>query len=172
MSDDTREAEDQSPAAEKFQKFVDSADFRFQTEECATGIRDLMLELFKNQPKPWSALTEDEQIDIAASIQEAAEKATFSVAQIIAKRGQTVVPAQLEQFTGKGGEYKIVLKSVGGPLLAERLAELGGKAVLVVHADAGEFYGVKPAETEPDAPELFNEAEPTSDVQELEEAAD
>jgi hypothetical protein len=182
-----QESEDQTAAAAGFDEYVAGLGFDLDVSQAACDLRDGLLELFKRRPKPWDQMMEGEQIDVAAALQEASQRAVQSVVVAVAERGQTTVSAVVESMTYKGGAAKIVLKAVCGPDQVERLAELDAQAVLIVHADAQALYGNTKPETQPDAPELFNEAEPTEPAgeevdleaaaepdadEELEEAAD
>jgi hypothetical protein len=153
-------------AAEEME--VEQPEFNGQIEAdtIVSDLRDIILTMLKERPKPWDQMLEDEQRDIAAGVTNSAHDIVAAIVQLVASRDQHVIPARLEKFTGKGVEYQATLKAVGGPEIATDLAKLAGKAVLLVDADASAVYGVeRPAEIDADAPELFNEAEP-GEVQE------
>ena len=117
-------------------------------------------------------MNEDEQRDMATILTGSAERMVKAVVELVAARGQHTITARLEKFTGKQGEFQATLKIVGGPEFALDLGKLAGKAVLLVDADAAQFYGIeRPAEVQADAPELFDEEEPVAEPVDLEEAA-
>jgi hypothetical protein len=142
------------------------------TESLVCDARDLILTLFKERPKPWSQMLEEEQTDIASAVEMFCEAMVSSIVTFVAAKGQHTITARLEKFTGKSGEYQATLKMNGEPELALDLAKFAGKAVLLVDADAATFYGIRAAETEANAPELFNEPEPVGEPVDLEAAAE
>lgn len=152
--------EDQTATAANFDARVDEETFQMQTGQLVCDARDLILQLFKDRPKPWVQLTEEEQGDIAAGVERFSEGMVGAIVALVAAKGQHTISAVLEKFTYKGGAAQILLKSVGGPELATDLAKFDAQAVLIVSADASEFYGVRPPEIMPTSPELFNEEEP------------
>lgn len=170
---DTQQDADENPSGSLFEG---AAMTTLATGELSTGAlvcdsRDLMLELLRHRPKPWSAMSEDEQSDVANVVENFCETLVQSIVTLVASKGLPVLTATQEKFDYKGGAARITLKAVGGPELAQELAEFDSKQVLLVSADASEFYGMRPAATMPDAPELFDEAEPDEPV-DLEEAAE
>jgi hypothetical protein len=146
----------------------------FESRTLVVDVRDLLLDVFKSRPKPWGQMNQEEQTDTAEGLEVFSQKLVQSVVELVASRGQHTITAQLEKFTGKSGEYQATLKMVGGPAIALDLAQLAGKAVLIVDADAAPFYGVaRPADIDRDLPDLFDEEEPTmAEPVDLEAAAE
>jgi hypothetical protein len=149
----------QSPVIEAFDQLADS-EFQLQTGQLVCDLRDVMLQIIKQLPKPWQQLKEDEQRDIAAGVERAAESMVKTTCVLISAKGQNVITASFEKFTFKSGSAQIVLKAAGHAELAHDLADFDGQAVLLVSADAAPFYGMTQADIDRDAPELFHEEEP------------
>lgn len=164
--------EEQSVATARFETMLGEQDMQLNVDGLVCDLRDIILEQFKHRPKVWSAHTQAEQTDMANAIEEGAARIVQSIVTLVASRGQHVIPARLEKFVAKGGEYQLTLKAVGDPELAKDLAKMNSKAVLLVDADAAPFYGMTEAEIMRDAPELFDEEEPTAEPVDLEEAAE
>ena len=126
------------PAAlERIEEIAQSADI--DVDGMADSVRDTMLEIFKHRPKPWSAMNQAEQRDVATAVSQAVNATIVRACAIIAGEGRANIEARLEKFGGKGGKYQATLVAQGGPELAAKLAELDGHSVLIISADASRF---------------------------------
>jgi hypothetical protein len=170
------ETEEQSAATKRFDAEVANLDLNdLDLSELDCEVRDRMLDLFKQRPKPWDQMLEGEQVDIAVALQGFGRDLVSAVTLAVAGRGIEYVTATQEKFTYKDGDAVITLKSHGGSDVVMELAKLDGRSVLIVDADASAFYGNKKPATMPDAPELFDEAEPlppTGEEVDLEQAGE
>lgn len=126
------------------------SDFIEVSEKTLLG--DLMkcvIEQVKELPKPWQALSENEQRDFLDRVDLQVADAVRQAIAIISSRGHINVPAKIESVTYKDG-CKVVLKAIGDIANTIHLAEAEGQIVGVIIsaedllADAG-----KPA-PEPD----------------------
>ena len=117
-------------------------------------IRDAMLSWFKATPKPWTALSEQEQRDIADSADRCARSLVRQACQHIAAAERPVIVAQLVEYKEKDGvEAKLKLPSKGEVVAS--LHEACGREVLIVCSGEEEFQGeAAPAEITSDQPEL------------------
>jgi hypothetical protein len=128
-------------------------------------VRDALLSWFKATPKPWGAMSEAEQRDMAAAADRSARYLVKEACQIIAANERPCIVATLVEYKEKDGvEAKLKLASKGEIVAA--LHEACGREVLVVTSGYEEFAGEKgDAEIDADQPEL------TGIGQEYDEAA-
>lgn len=118
-----------------------SDDTRILAAETLKGdIRDWLLDRVKHIPKPWQAMSEQEQRDMIYSVEEAAVDLIRRAVRIIAAEGRMAITAQLEQVTVKDGIKAVVTLSKHDPFRHE-LVDAQGKDVLIVVADASSHMG-------------------------------
>lgn len=150
---------------------IDSLEPNLDIGDLAGSLRDSMLELFRHRPKPWSAMTEAEQRDVAFAVERSVQSTVRAACVLLAAEDRPHIMARLEKFTAKGGKYQAALVSQGGPELAADLARLDGHVVLIISAD-GERYANPDgdAAVQPDEPPLeFDAEQPVADEDEAEE---
>lgn len=116
--------------------------------------RDSLLAWFKAQPKPWSALGEKEQQDLADAADSYARQLVKEACKLIAAGERPTIVASLVEYKEKDGvEAKLKLPSRGEVVAA--LHEACGREVLIVTSGAEEFLGeAAPAAIDRDQPEL------------------
>lgn len=117
-------------------------------------VRDALLSWFKATPKPWSALSEKEQRDVAESADICARSVVKQACQHIAAAERPVIVASLIEYKEKDGvEAKLKLPSKGEVIAA--LHEACGREVLLVTAGHEAFMGeAAPAAIDADQPRL------------------
>lgn len=105
-----------------------------------TMLGDLMkcvIEQVKVLPKPWDALSENEQREYLDRVDLQVADAVRQAIQIISSQGHNMVPAKVDSVTYKDG-CKVVLKALGGIEHTIHLAEAEGQIVNVI-IPAGEL---------------------------------
>lgn len=117
-------------------------------------VRDAFLSWFKATPKPWSAMGEAEQRQLADSADKASRHLVKDACQLIAASERPCIVATLTEYREKDGvEAKLKLASRGEIVAA--LHEACGKEVLVVTSGYEEFAGqAGEAQIDADQPEL------------------
>lgn len=171
-----KEAEDHIAEFEKrIETLVSIAnDAEFESGSLVGDIRDTMLDIFKNRPKPWSAMSESEQRDVAKALENVAKTFIRKTVVVVAEEDLFSVMGQLKGYSGKGGTFKLNVEARGDEETARELFNMDGHDVVIMSADAQRFLGQKQdAEIQPDAPQLG--LEPPGDAAEevdLEEAAE
>ena len=117
-------------------------------------VRDALLSWFKATPKPWSALSEQEQQEIADAADRCARSVVKQACEHIAAAERPVIVAKLVEYGEKDGvKAKLELPSKGEVVAA--LHEACGREVLLVTSGYEEFMGEEaPAEVTKDQPEL------------------
>lgn len=178
---DAYEAEDEggpSLVAERIEHFAD--DIELDAGFLVEDARDFMLDMFKTRPKPWSAMKEEEQRDVAAAIEQAmVEFVRKMVETIRADPATQPIRALLEGYNEKDG-IKATVKIKAFSPEEELAAVIGlhkarGKFVLITVASVDDYRGGRDAETDPDQPAMEFEAgepEPDEEDEELEGGED
>ena len=129
-------------------------DAEFDSGTLLGDIRDTMLQLYKDRPKPWSQLSNQEQRDVARNLDMVAKEIIRKVVLIVAEGEQESIHATLESYSEKDG-FKISLKALATKETAIALFEATGSPVIVQRADYRQYHGQrKDAETMPDQPDL------------------
>lgn len=120
-------------------------------------VRDVMLDMFKVRPKPWSAMEQAEQMDVARAIEYAAKELVGKVVDLVKSEGlDSPIKAILETYQeAKDGTIKgaIKIKTVDDADTAaviSRLHGCRGKMVLMVKASPEDYSGQR-GEVETDA---------------------
>jgi len=117
-----------------------------------TMLGDLMkcvIEQVKVLPKPWDALSENEQRDYLDRVELQVADAVRQAIRIITSQGHNMVPAKVDSVTYKDG-CKVVLKAVGGIENTIHLAEAEGQFVNVIIPAAELLNGSGKPQPEPD----------------------
>lgn len=126
------------------------SDFIEVSEQTMLG--DLMkcvIEQVKVLPKPWDALSEDEQREYLDRVDLQVADAVRQAISIINSQGNISVPAKVESVTYKDG-CKVVLKAVGDITNTIHLAEAEGSFVNVIIPADGLINDNGKPEPEPD----------------------
>jgi len=124
-------------------------------------VRDTLLDLFKANPKPWSALLEDQQRRVADALETAARTIVRSIVVIVAEDDAAggTIHAKLESYAEKGG-LKIALTANGDRDTVLALHDAVGQQVVVKRADTNRYGGERrPLQTDPDQAGLGFEAD-------------
>lgn len=119
-------------------------------------VRDSLLSWFRCQQKPWSAMGEAEQRNLADAADRYAGTLIKQACQIIAAGERPCIVANLVEYKEKDGvEAKLKFPSKGEVILA--LHEACGREVLIVTSGAEEYLGeAAPAEIDADQPKFPN----------------
>lgn len=144
----------------KKEEAIEEQDTGEIVRETMTGdLRDIVLDIIRNQAKTWGELTEDEQRSLAQDVQTRCEYAVSKAVRIIAADGRPVIEGQLEQVTVKDG-LKAVVKMSQHHALRHAVIDATGLAVLMVVSDSGEYTGERaPANVDPDQPSFIDNAD-------------
>jgi hypothetical protein len=128
--------------------------------------RDAMLAVLRTTAD-WSKLSEQQQRDINAQIDQTAETIVAKLVKAIASEGRDAIRAKVEQLTVKDG-LKLQLTAIHDHDNVVLLGDLVGKHVSLVAADEAAHDGQRgPAQLDRDQPEL-----PVGDDSDLVNAAD
>lgn len=133
------------------------------TRSMVFDVRDFLLEQIKARPKPWSATSQEEQRDVAAACEHAAQELVRKVVEGIASDGRAQVRALLVKYD-EGDDIKVTLKVKAFSPEETEAAVIGlhrarGKHVLITVASVDDHKeGQREAETLPDQPGLGFEA--------------
>lgn len=147
-------------------------ELELDTDEMVFDVRDFLLDTIKARPKPWSATSQAEQRDVAASCEHAAKEVVRKIAEAIASKGvnsirvlltkvnmgtDIVISGKVKTF-GEDEEDKAVLA----------LHRAIGKHVMLTRASADDYAGGdREAQTDEDEPGFgFEGGEPDEDEQE------
>lgn len=117
-------------------------------------VRDALLGWVKTTPKPWGAMNEEEQRDLADAADRFSGSLIKQACQHIAANERPCIVARLTEYGEKDGvKAKLELPSKGEVVAA--LHEACGREVLLVTSGHEEFMGeAAPAEITADQPEL------------------
>jgi len=129
---------------------VDTQEADLAAETLRGDLRDAMLDRFRNTKRPWAAMTETEQREVADQFDAAARHLVQEATRIIAAGGRQTIVATVDSITVKDG-IKVVAKV---PMTEESLLQLGlaqGHAILIVAASSDQYSGESnPPEIDPD----------------------
>ena len=136
----------------------------FDPSTLAGDIRDTLLEIFKHRPKPWLAMTEEEQQDVGRALEYASREIVGKAVHGIRSEGfESPVRAILEGYTDKG-DVKATLKiktmdDEDANHAIMTLHRARGKMVLITIASPDDYLGERrPFEAAPDQEGLRFEA--------------
>jgi hypothetical protein len=134
---------------------------KFDARSLVQDSRDFVLQLYKDRPKPWAAMSEDEQRLLAANVENTMRDFVQGVVEAVASaHDHQPIRCTLESYNEKDG-IKVSLK-VAAFTEADMLAAVvglhkaRGKHVLVTVATADDFSVDRAANTDPDEPELLD----------------
>lgn len=174
-----KDKDQESAAVARIEGIV--ADSPFDVATLAGDVRDCMLEIVKHRPKPWSAMSEDDQLDVARAIEYAARDIVTKVAEAVAlaTNANSPIRAIVEGFGEKqGGGIKasLKIKTIDGDDedLARAIINLHkstGKVVMITLASAADYLGER-SEFEPTPDQSGLDFEAGSDVIKPEENED
>lgn len=143
---------------ERLMSIAEQAEFESGT--LVGDIRDTMLDVFKNRPKPWSQLSEAEQRDLAKALDNVAKTFIRKVVRVVAEEDLFSIDGVIKGYSGKGGAFKVNIEARGDEQTATELFKMDGHDVVIMSADASRFTGQKKdAEVQPDQP-AFGFADP------------
>ena len=110
------------------------------TETLFKDLLDSLIAEIRILPKPWPAMTEQEQNDTIDRLSKRLREAAGTVTHIIASNGQTVVQGELDAITIRDGVKAVIKFSSSAPSL-HSLYEAQGSAIMVIvdGADASDY---------------------------------
>ncbi len=153
------------------QELIDKAEgAQFDPQQLVPGVRDFLLDIFKNRPKPWAAMTADEQTDLAAAATDIATECVRATVESIMSDGRAEpIRVLLTKFTHTD---KIVISAEVKSFNEEETvaAVLGlhgarGKHMLLFKASVDDYRGDLGPTIDPDEPDLnFGHPDDDSDL--------
>ena len=121
----------------------------FDTETLRGDIRDAILTEFKQLPKPWQQMNEDEQERVITRATDIAGKVVVGAVDLVAARGLPALPISIAKFEVDGAELKGRYTAYATDENLLRIRHLADRRAMFVMADPEEYLGEKkPAETE------------------------
>lgn len=166
--------DDQQPLGRDYEAEFDKAtqamldnleNTRFTPGTLLGDMREARLQLFKDRPRGWDQMREDEQRDFVRAIEQAVKIELREIVNVVAKQGQVSIVAKLESYSEKDG-FKISLSAPSTKDIAMALFDAQGSNVVLFRADDSKFHGqARDADIMPDQPALFpdDERHPTDD---------
>lgn len=154
-----------SPAIERMEQIA--SEFELDHKALVETARDFLIEQIKNRPKPWSAMLEAEQRDVASAAEHASVELVRKIVEAIAAGEKQPIRCLLESYVEKDG-IKLTLKVKtfnDEESLAAVLAlhKARGKHVLVTAASVDDYRGGGDAKIDADAPQMDFEADAGDD---------
>lgn len=129
-----------------------------QIETLAGDLRDAMLMRFRNAKRPWSALTEEEQRDLANGMEMAARETVRQAVRLLTSWEWPRAVVKLEELKIVGGDKAQIVGKIAAVNVEENRNVLGdhaGTTMMLLAVDSETFMGARgPAEVDPDQPEL------------------
>lgn len=114
----------------------------FESGTLVGDIRDTQLDIFRNRPKPWSAMSETEQRDLAKALENVAKLFIKKVVIVVAEEDTISVRATLKGYSADGGDvFKLKGEARGDEQTAIDLFRMDGHDVVIMSADAQRFLG-------------------------------
>ena len=140
-----------------------AVDYAIDTHSMVSDLRDAQLEIFKHRPKPWGAMTEDEQRAVADALEHSAKELVRRAVEAIAARGKKPVRVLLTKISmGDGIVVTGKVKALGEVETDEAVMTLHhsrNKIVMLTVADVSDFTRENPdADIDADQPDLDFEA--------------
>ncbi|MFV1850144.1 MAG: hypothetical protein ACMZ66_05490 [Thalassospira sp.] len=111
---------------------------------------------FRNAPKTWQEMSEDEQKEFIARLSEHSENLINHAIRAIARQGRTVITAQLDQVTIKDGIKGVVSMSKSAEDRHALFDAQGQCVLLVVAGSKDDFDGGDMPQPEPDQRDLLD----------------
>lgn len=113
----------------------------FESGSLLGDVRDLVVDLFKQRPKPWSQLSEMEQRDTVKGIEVTARVIIRKLVTVIAEEDEISVHATLTGYSVDGDTFKLKATAKGDEDTAIQLFRLDGHEVVLISADSKRFNG-------------------------------
>lgn len=110
---------------------------------------------FRNAPKTWAEMSEDEQKEFIARLSEHTENLIGQAIRAIARQGRTVITAQLDQVTIKDGIKGVVSMSKSAEDRHALFDAQGQSVLLVVAGSADDYAGGDMPQPDPDQPDMI-----------------
>jgi len=118
-------------------------------ETLAGDIRDAVLAEFKQMPKPWQQMTEDEQGRAIHRARDIADKLVLGAVDMVAGRGLPSLPIEVGKITIEGASCKGQFECYADDENLLRIRHLQGSRAMFVLASPSAYSGEsKPAEPE------------------------
>lgn len=114
---------------------------RLAADTLRGDVRDRLLDVVRNMPKPWQQLTESGQRSLAVTIEGIADDLIDRACQIMAAGGRSTIVGALETYQQKGREVVAKLKFMGTWEVIEELHHACGDTVQLVALNADDFKG-------------------------------
>ena len=127
----------------------------FESGTLVGDIRDTLLDVTKNRPKPWLAMSEQEQRDLAKAFENVAKTFIRKAVQVVAEQDEISVVGTLKGYSAKGGQFSLKVEAQGDEETANQLFRMDGHDLVLMSADASRFMGQKKDPTvDKDQPEI------------------
>ena len=125
-----------------------------EADTLSGDVRDALLTHLRSIKVPWMMLSEIEQAEHIAAVQNTAEHAVRRIVGLVAGGGMPHVTGTIAKFTVKDGiKVELNVTSLVSNICA--LAEHGKAAAVLVLSNASDFIGEHaPARPDPDQPDL------------------
>lgn len=114
---------------------------------------------FRQAPKTWQEMSEDEQKTYIAGLSEHTENLIRQVVRTVARNGRTVIEARLEKVTVKDGIKGEVSVSQFNPDRHALFDSVGDAIMVVVAGSAEDYEGGDMPQPDPDQPDMINYAD-------------
>lgn len=116
--------------------------------------RDIMLQVLRTSAD-WSKFNEQQQRDLNAAVNDAAETIVAKLVKALASEGRDAVRCKLEQATIKDDGVKLALTTMPDAETLSLLTGMVGGHVQLVAADASDHDGERaPAQVDKDQPDM------------------
>lgn len=118
---------------------------QFEAGTAFGDARDCILDLFKHQPKSWSAMTPSEKNSAVKVVEAAARQIVHKVVLVVAQEESNTVQGTLDKkwiVNGEVIELKIKLEQIDNDTLFD-VHKLGGHRVVIVSADDKRFMSAR-----------------------------
>ncbi|GAA0623457.1 hypothetical protein [Thalassospira tepidiphila] len=115
---------------------------------------------FRNAPKTWQEMSEDEQKEFIARLSEHTENLIGQAIRAIARQGRTVIEAKLDQVTIKDGIKGVVTMSQHAEDRHALYDAQGLPVLIVVAGSKNQYTGGDMPQPEPDQPDMIGDGQP------------
>lgn len=118
-----------------------------ETDTLRGDVRDAVLTEFKQVPKPWQQMTEDEQDRLIHRANDIAGTVVRRAVDLVAARGLPALAIEVGKITIDGGDCKGAFECYADDENLLRIRHLQGKRAMFVMASPDQYFGEsKPAE--------------------------
>lgn len=124
---------------ERLSRIAEEAEFDSGT--LVGDIRDLIVDLYKSRPKPWSQMSSGDQRDIYRAAEDVAKKVLRKLVIVVAEEDEISVHAKLNGYSADGETFKLKATVQADEETALQLFRLDGHEVVILSADATRFTG-------------------------------